>query len=324
MEALPLTVPDTAMNVSSEKAFIQANTSPITLQEIRQKHIIPVFVKDNEPVISHADFIETTIDVVQHLFQHETILSPAIRISHPIKGRIPEAKEKPASQLLESEKTVYYERMAFIVEIPSISDDISGNKLSLTIGGVKSHHQDNLSGKKGSDEHFKLFIGFQNKVCTNLCIWSDGFIADLKVKTSHQLMDGIIHLLVSYNAKQHIDNMRQLSNYYLSEYEFAQLVGRCRMYHYLPNEFKKKLPVFQFGDTQLGILTRDYYKDEAFRQYEDGSIDLWRLYNLLTGVNKSSYIDTFLDRGANAFDFTNKLYQAVSNKEYNWFLHGRK
>ena len=83
-----------------------ANTIGSSLKEIRDQHIIPVFVKDNEPVISQADFIDTTVDVVQHIFKGEAILSPSVRLSHPIKGRIPEAKDKPANQLKEAEKTI--------------------------------------------------------------------------------------------------------------------------------------------------------------------------------------------------------------------------
>ncbi|MBK9300628.1 MAG: DUF3871 family protein [Bacteroidetes bacterium] len=52
---------------------------------------------------------------------------------------------------------------------------MDGNILSLTIGGVKAYHLDRLNGKKGVDENFSFFIGFQNKVCTNLCVWSDGY-----------------------------------------------------------------------------------------------------------------------------------------------------
>lgn len=46
----------------------------------------------------------------------ETILEPTVRLSHPITGRIPEAKDKPARELLEHEKTLFYERMAFLIE----------------------------------------------------------------------------------------------------------------------------------------------------------------------------------------------------------------
>jgi hypothetical protein len=120
--------------ISTAKPFIQANTIGVTLEEIKNEHIIPVYIKDNEVLISHTDFIEATIQIASEVFPEEMILKPNIRVSHPIKGRVPEAKNKPANELLDHEKTLYYERMMFCVEIPTISDDINGNKLSLTIG----------------------------------------------------------------------------------------------------------------------------------------------------------------------------------------------
>jgi hypothetical protein len=44
------------------KPFIEANTITCTLDEVRNNHIIAVFIKDNEPVISHHDFIQLTIE----------------------------------------------------------------------------------------------------------------------------------------------------------------------------------------------------------------------------------------------------------------------
>ena len=69
---------------------------------------------------------------------YKGILKPEIRVSHVIKGRVPTAIGKLAKDLLEQEKTIYYERMAFVIEIPEISEIINGNKLNLTIGGVRS------------------------------------------------------------------------------------------------------------------------------------------------------------------------------------------
>jgi len=137
-EIIQLDSPVQQNNEVSKAAFIEANAFPSTLEEIASTHIIPVFSKDNEPLISQTDFIEVTNQTVYDLFNGEKILQPNIRLSHPIKGRIPEAKYKPASQLLEGEKTIYYERMAFIIEIPSIYDHIDGNRLSLTVGGIKA------------------------------------------------------------------------------------------------------------------------------------------------------------------------------------------
>ena len=95
-----------------------------------------------------SEFIEAAVSTVADVFYNEQILQPLVRVSHPVKGRVPEAKDKPANQLMEWEKTLYYERMMFVIEIPSIQDTIDGNQLSLTVGGVKSYNQDNLYSKK--------------------------------------------------------------------------------------------------------------------------------------------------------------------------------
>ena len=307
--------------LSTERPFIQANTVESSLKEIREHHIIPVFTKDNEPVISHADFIEITGEVVSEIFHAEAILKPNIRLSHPIKGRIPGAKDKPACELKDDEKTLYYERMAFIIEIPSISESIEGQPLSLTIGGVKAYNLDNLYNRKGIEEHFKVFIGFKNRVCTNLCVSTDGFLSELKVKNLQQLKSSIRDLANSFNALQNLEVLSELPNYSLSEKQFASLLGRCRMYHHLPPYLKSNIPPLLLGDTQLGMVCKDYYRDNSFCRDEQGNINLWRLYNLLTGANKSTYIDSFLDRGVNAYQFTQDLQSGLKDKSTNWFLN---
>ena len=197
---------------SNSKSFIEANTIEASIEEVRDRHIIPVFVKDNETLISHADFIESTVFLANDIFQGERILKPNIRVSHPIKGRVPEAKDKAANQLLDWEKTLYFERMMFVIEIPSIQTEIDGNILSLTIGGVKAYNQDNLYSRSQCDQHFKIFIGFQNKVCTNMCVWSDGYMDDVKVKSSGQLKGAILTLLEGYNKNLHIHHLSKLAS----------------------------------------------------------------------------------------------------------------
>jgi hypothetical protein len=306
--------------VSIAKPFIEANTSPATLNEIQEKHIIPVYVKDNEPVISHAEFVEAATYCIKEIYQGEHILQPSIRVSHPIKGRVPEARNKPANELQEHEKTLYYERMAFFIEIPSITSTIEGNTLHLVAGGVKAYNLDNLYSKKGADEHFKVFIGFQNRVCTNLCVWTDGYVGELKVYSLSQLTEGITDLFLSYNANLHLQSMQQLSQYSLTEQQFAQLIGRCRMYSHLPKHMQANISPLLFGDTQLGAVCKDYYRDRSFCRDASGNINLWRLYNLFTGANKSTYIDSFLDRSVNAFSFVNEVRRGLDNRGSNWFL----
>ncbi|NSL89329.1 DUF3871 family protein [Chitinophaga sp. Mgbs1] len=320
-----LTLPTTRSYIdfeemSTNKPFLQANTEEFTFQEIRKDHTIPCFAKDNEPLISHCDFIDATTGIISDLFKGEIILSPNIRLSHPIKGRIPEAKDKAAKDLLEHEKTLYYERMAFIIEVPTISTDVAGNRLNLTIGGVKAYSQDNLYNKKGADEHFKVFIGFQNKVCTNLCVSTDGFKADLTVRDMQELQNAIYCLLQQHDSGRQIAQLKSLANYHLTENQFVQLIGRCKLYNYLPAKVKADIHPLLFGDTQISTVCKDYYKDEAFCRSDDGSINLWKLYNLFTGANKSSYIDTFLDRSLNAYQFTEQVKFALGNQRHSWFL----
>lgn len=308
------------METSTEKPFILANTIPATLDEIAEQHIIPVFVKDNEPMISHADFIKTTATVASDVYGGEILLKPSVRLSHPVKGRIPEAKDKPAHLLDDTEKTIYYERMAFVIEIPSISTVIDGNQLSLIVGGVKAYNEDNLYARKGSDEHFKVFVGFENRVCTNLCVWTDGALLDLKVKNIGQLMGAIRTLLINYNQQFHIHQMQSLTHFTITEQQFSQLVGRCRMYPYLPHSLKNEIPQILFGDTQMGTVVKDFYKDQSFCRMEDGTINLWRMYNLFTGANKSTYIDQFLHRSVNAFEFIEHIKLALEQKKQSWYL----
>ena len=170
--------------------FIEANTTPMNFGDLRDNCIIPVFAKDNESTISHPEFIDALIEVANHHFSGQQVLSPSIRVSHPIKGRVPEAKGKPANQLLDHEKTIYYGRMAFIIDIPSIQESVNGNGLSLTVGGVRSCNQENLYNKK-TEERFKVFIGFKNLVCTNLCVSTDGCKTEIKVRHTHELMEKI-------------------------------------------------------------------------------------------------------------------------------------
>jgi hypothetical protein len=321
VEVLSQEITMTELGLSSDKPFIISNTVQCPLSEIKNNHIIPVFVKDNEPAINHSDFIEVVQEVSQSFYRGEKILQPAVRVSHPIKGRIPGARLKQAKDLHENEKTLYYERMAFIMEIPSITDTVSGNQLNLTIGGVKAYNLDNLYNRKGVDEHFKIFIGFQNKVCTNLCVSSDGYVKDLKVRSIEQLMDGILSMVQRYDPMLHLRQMKRLDQASLTEHQFATLIGRCRMYPYVPKDIKKEIQPLEFVDTQLGSVVRDYYTDESFCREADGSINLWKLYNLFTGANKSSYIDTFLDRADNAYHFSGCIASAVEEQYQNWFLN---
>lgn len=306
---------------TNKKPFVEANTEEVSLSFLKNKCIVPVFTKDNETTLSHQEFIDSVRKVVHSIFPNEIIEDPEIRVSHQIKGRTPDAIHVPVKDLQEHQKTTYYERMAFIIKIPSITETINGNTLALTVGGVRALNTENLYNKK-TYEKFKIFIGFQNMVCCNLCISTDGFKEELKAMSFVDLEDKTLQLFSSYNMHRHLNAMEQLSNYSLTESQFAQLIGKGRLYNFLPKKEKLLLPELLLNDGHLTTVAKDYYQDESFCKNENGDINLWKFYNLLTGSNKTSYLDKFLDRGVNAFDFTTGVSDALDNRnsKHSWFL----
>jgi hypothetical protein len=305
--------------VSDTRTFILANTVEGNFQEIKNTHLVPVFSRCNSPLISQADFITVTQEAVKEFFGDVEILPPAIRLSHEIKGRIPSARNKPAHQLEDHEITLMYDKMMFAIDIPSIHDTINGNKVSLTVGGVKSYTEDNLNSKKGA-ETFSIFVGFQNQVCLNMCLFSTGVVDKLKVTNLGQLKACIYSMLNNYNQGYHLFHLKKLTEYSLTEGMFAHLLGKCRMYHYLPTDVKKEIPQLLYSDSQLSSVVKDYYRDSSFCKDNQGNINLWKLYNLFTGSNKSSYIDRFLDRSVNAFNLVEQIRFELEGKTASWYL----
>ena len=315
------TEPNLEQRAVKRLPFIEANTKEVSVGHLKNDCIIPVFSKDNEVTISHHSFIETVYDAANEIFRGERVDSPDVRVSHIIKGRIPEAINKPVNQLLESDKTIYYERMMFCMEIPTIHEDIAGNRLNLTIGVVRAYNNENLYSRK-TYEKFKLFIGFKNMVCCNMCVSTDGYKSEIRAMSMAELYRAAIELFRSYSIGSHFDQMKRLQDYSITEAQFAQFLGKSRMYQFLPNKEKKMLPEMLMTDTQINLVTKAYYNDEDFgRSADEKELSMWKMYNLLTGANKSSYIDSFLDRSLNAGELSTGICKALEgDNEYSWFI----
>lgn len=286
--------------------FIEANTQEVTLHHLKHECITPVFSKDNELTINHAAFVETIQDAAQSFFSGERVEQADIRVSHIIKGRIPEAIHKPANQLLESDKTIYYERAAFSIDVPTIYETVGGNKL-------------NLYSKK-VPELFRLAIGFKNQVCCNMCIFTNGYKDDLRVSSTSELYRAALELFNNYNPAKHLHLMQQLGNTSMSEHQFATLLGKARLYQCLPTGYQKALPRMLLTDTQINSVAKAYIHDDNFGCF-GSELNMWKFYNLLTGANKSSYIDSFLDRSLNATEMAVGINAALHGDErYKWFI----
>jgi hypothetical protein len=303
----------------SQGNFIECNTEQVSLSHLKSECIIPNY-SDSESTIAHSEFIDATNEVIYGSFPETRILKPNIRISHVIKGRVPTAINKSVKELRPEEKTIYYQRCAFMIELPELTENVNNNKLSLTIGGVRALNQENLYSKRNL-EKFKIFIGFKNLVCTNLAISTDGLKADVRVSSVAELKDKINELIQQFDKERFLGNMERMSKFNLNEVQFGHTIGKMRMYTHLNREEKLDKLTLLMNDNQIGTVVKNYYQDPNFSRSKNGDINLWDFYNLMTDANKSSYIDSNLERNANAFEFVTGLADSLQNQCNNWFLN---
>lgn len=73
-------------------------------------------------------------------------------------------------------------------------------------------------------------------------------------------------------------------------------------------------------DSQVNNVAKSYIQDENFSSL-GSDLSMWKFYNLLTGANKNSYIDSFLDRAYNATEMAIGINAALhGDDKYRWFI----
>ena len=187
--------------------FIESNTQAITLKDLTEKNIIPTF-SDNSLTISHQNFIGAVTKVANNVFGELTPVE--CRVSHPIIGRVPSAQHKKAYELLESEKTVFYQRMAFVCHVLDLSREINGQTVNLCIGGVRAYNEDKLYSRR-SPMKFKVFVGWQVRVCSNLMLTCDGSSGIIECMTEADIMQKTLELYNGFNVQRE-DTLHRLEN----------------------------------------------------------------------------------------------------------------
>lgn len=301
--------------------FIESNTNAITLEEL-SNNLIPTWA-DNSLTISHTNFIKTVRAAAEQVFGNLTPVE--IRTSHPIQGRRPEAIHKKQNELNENDKTIYYQRMAFISHVVGLSREINGQIVNLTIGGVRNYADDQLY-RTATPQRFKIFVGWQVRVCSNMMLTCNGNSGVIQCLTEADVFQKAIELFTKFNPERE-NILRQLANLQttrMTEQQFCNIIGRMRLYQALPVAEQHLLPPILLGDQAMNEATRGYFANPNFckREGEDG-ISCWNFLQLMTEAVKSSYIDKFTDRNQNAVDITLGIQNALNGTDeegYSWFL----
>ena len=302
--------------------FIESNTQAMSLAEIADKCIVPTF-SDNSLTISHQDFCGAVYKAAENVFGALTPIE--CRVSHPINGRIPTALNKKTQDLTDNEKTVYYQRLAWIAKVSNLTRNINGQEIHLTIGGVRAYSEDKLYNRPSALK-FKIFVGWQVRVCSNLMLQTNGFSGSIDCMTSFDIHQKALELFSRFEPEKdnNLDVLAELYDTRLTEEQFCHIIGRMRLYQALPLVQQKTLPQFTLGDQVVNEATRQYVVNQNFgRKTGDDGISTFDLMQLLNEAVKSSYIDKWLERNASCTTFATGIRKALRHEdsEFDWFLN---
>ncbi len=301
--------------------FIESNTQEISLEELTERNIIPTF-SDNSLTISHQNFIGAVTKVANNVFGELTPVE--LRVSHSIIGRIPSAQHKKAYELTEKEKTVFYQRMAFCCHVLNLTRTINGQVVHLCIGGVRAYNEDKLYSRKSAMK-FKVFVGWQVRVCSNLMLTCDGYSGTIECLTEADIMQKTFELFGGFEPMMD-DTLHQLEGLRatpIPEELFCKIIGRMRLYQALPMNEQRKLPPLIVGDTAVNAMVRNYVTNPDFGITSGYDFTCWNLMQLGNEAVKQSYIDKWLERNQNCTDFAIGIQKAINGDDtegYSWFI----
>lgn len=306
---------------ASHPNFLEGNSQAISFHDLRSKCIVPTWA-NNQLTISHQNFIQAVSAAAYTVFGKDQVNAPEIRVSHAVHGRTPNALMKKPSELLDSEKTLYYQRMCFCIAV-SMMDTINGNETNIVVGGVRALNNENL-GSRQTLSKVKVFCGEKVKVCSNLCVFGTNYIDKLEVASESEIYTAAISLFSEYNQETSKHQLEMLGQTTMTTEVFTHIIGRMRLYEALSSIQRQKIgiPELILGDQTVNSMVRNFVNNKNFGIGNGNEITLWAFYNLLTEANKNAYIDRFLAKSVNATDFSFGIAEALLCKDtpYQWFV----
>lgn len=314
----------TAEEQAEHPNFIESNTQGITFEELTEKNVIPTFA-DGTLTLSHGSIINATKRAAEEVFGDLTPVE--IRVSHRIQGRTPEAMNKPASELQDEDITTFWQRMAFICHVKTLTRSINGADMMLTVGATRSYSEDKLFGRP-TPSKMKIFVGWFVRVCTNGCLTAAGVSGTIECLTEADVYEKATALFKSFDPEKEnaLDMLKGLGTTRITESEFCKIIGRLRLYQALPASEQNVLPKIILGDQAVNKIVQGYVSNPNFGLKEGAdSISLWELLQLANeAVKQGAYIDNWLERNQNCTDFVLGIQKAILGTDqegYDWFLN---
>ena len=318
----PAAEPEEETTGDEHPNFIESNTQAISIEELATRCIVPTF-SDNSLTIAHQNAIAAVYKAAEDVFGELT--PPEIRVSHAINGRVASAIHKPTKDLTDEEKTIFYQRLAFVAHVKSMTRVVAGSEVHLCIGLCRCYNQDKLYSRK-SPEKITIFAGWIVRVCSNCCLTCNGNSGIVEVLTEADVYQKAYQLFRRFDPEKE-DTLKLIENLHdtrISESLFCYIIGRLRLYQALPTEQQKNLPTIEIGDQAVNAAVRGFVSNPNFGLKEgESSISMFEMLQLFNEAIKQTYIDKWVGRNQNCTDFALGIQKAIQGNDtegYNWFL----
>lgn len=304
--------------------FIEGNTDSISLSDLKTKCIIPTFGMTNELTLSHQDIAEGIYNAAAEKYGENNLSLMEFRVSHPISGRTPDAIHKKTNELLDHEKTLFYQRIAACLTVKNKSGILCGQDTDFTIGFVRSYHTTNLYGSK-VPEKITLFCGTRVKVCSNMCLTVNGLRDNIECLTAADVLQNTTELLDSYQAHAEQDNeqLEGLGQTRINTSDFCRLIGRLRLFQALSVQEQHELPPMLLGDALCNEATRLFVSSQWGLKEGQDSISCFELLQCFNEACKQSYIHNWMPKNLNCTELclnVQKVLEGDNENPYSWFL----
>ena len=225
---------------------------------------------------------------------------------------------------MEEDKTLYYQRMAFVSHVVGLTRSINGQTVHLCIGGVRAYNEDKLFSRPCPTK-YRIFCSWTVKVCTNLMIQA-GYIGNLECMTTADIKEKALDLFSGFDPvkEENLRTLEALGNTSITEEQFCKVIGRLRLYQALPNTTKTELglPNILLGDQAVNAAVRGYVDNPNFKKEDGIDLNLFQLLQLFNEAVKQTYINYWLEKNQNCTDLILGLEKALNgeSQEYAWFL----
>jgi hypothetical protein len=271
-----------------------ANAKEVSVQELFNC-LVPKNERTNQHIVSQAELATITKDTLSNEYN----IGDATIVGSHFHSMGNATKEDVGG---------WYDRLVCIYDL-DVVQEISDSQLRLTAGfAIDYKSQSKLANNKKNEQVVTMFMGFQNNVCMNMCISSEGISHQLIFSSPSEFAALMKNNVQSYTIqmKRQIELLRSMEGKSMPVNKFEEMLGRELIKSRMGNAQANKLT--PLNSTQWMDVASLTITDRRYRiNPEDKSVSAWQAYNLMTEAAKNSQLDSVVSTLSNCTKFVAKV-----------------